>query len=137
MCHYNTPALDLCRILYNAVEPDVRRYHYMDLVETYHASLRSALRSYRYLGRAPRLRQLLDELERVSEFGLAFGIVSYAVITADVDNPVDINLLIATDGKEGVNMEIYERDIIRSKVGEDVVDLIFLHNFTGKINGFL
>lgn len=129
MCHYNSAALDLTRILYLAVVPEVRRENYMELVEAYFNSLTDCLDKYEYLWKKPTLKSIVKDLDIASMFGQCTGIQAIPLVMSDKNDAFDLEKVIATDGDEGIDMELYFEDDIIEKIGPDIVEFAYFNNF--------
>nr|XP_024214048.1 uncharacterized protein LOC106682286 isoform X4 [Halyomorpha halys] len=125
--HYNTPAIDLTYFLHQSMVPVVRRTRFVELLEHYYESLLRSFDKYKYSGPRPSFDDILNEMERVSFFGLSMFAIRHAVVTTDMEDAMDLERILVTEGEEGLNIDIFRDLSLIERMVPDLRLIVNLH----------
>ena len=126
--HYNSGGCDLTAIIHTCVDPLVRRdeRNFDEMVKTYHEGLVRTLDKFNYGGRKPDLDEIRTDMEKFSFFALTVTLIcSSLVICGDkFQECFDVEKIIATGGKEGIDLSLFDSPIIVKYLGPDLEKFI-------------
>lgn len=97
-----------------------------EMMTAYHASLEGTLVRYDYLGRRPTLAELEGEVRRLAYFRVGVTSVFLAFMTANSEIPMDMELVLKTQGMEGHKEAAFLEEAYKKRTGPDFLDLIKL-----------
>lgn len=107
-----------------SVDAKVRRNHLEDLLEIYTNSLNSTLKFYDYDGKIPTLKDIKEDMDRLALFGFVILGVVHPCVTCEEQYTIDLDTIIASNGSEGYDMEIFRSHEIRDRIGPDVINAV-------------
>ncbi|XP_066909472.1 uncharacterized protein [Halyomorpha halys] len=127
--HYNSPCVDVTYFMYTSIKPHVRRQNYTSLVEFYHKSLTCSLDRFGYKGPKPSLEDINNAMERLCFFGMSFftGCSPPGTLT-ERTGALDLDLIIKTDGEEGIDIRVYSEEGVMEKIGEEIKRIVKLQD---------
>ncbi|XP_014275078.1 uncharacterized protein [Halyomorpha halys] len=122
--HYNTPCIDVTYLIYLGVQPTVRRSNYQILLKNYCDSLVRTLDQFGFADSKPTFEAISATMKRLEFLGLVFFAVLYPVMTCSSTEALDVEKLMATDGKAGWNDEIFKEPEMMEKLKPDLIELV-------------